>query len=61
MANNENIELRSEKVRNIIGSIPPKLVRYGTFYIIILLSALILAAIYIELPDKTILQYLLRK
>lgn len=61
MANNENIELRSEKVQNIIGRIPPKLVRYGTFYIIILLLVLILAAIYIELPNKTILQYLLRK
>jgi len=33
---NENIELRSEKVRNIIGQIPPRLMRIGISVIFIL-------------------------
>ena len=29
----ENIELRSEKVRNVIGKVPPRLVSLGTVII----------------------------
>lgn len=34
MDEKDNIELRSEKVRNIIGGVPPRLVRAGTVVII---------------------------
>ena len=34
MGNDENIELRSEKIRHIIGEIPPKLVKLGTAIIV---------------------------
>ena len=37
-------ELRSEKVRNIIGGVPPRLVRAGTVVIITICVALALAA-----------------
>ncbi len=39
---NDNIELRSEKVRNLIGEMPPFLIRWGNiilFIIVILLAA----------------------
>lgn len=41
-AEKEKIELRSEKVRNLIGEIPPLLIRWGNT---ILLAILILLAI----------------
>ena len=41
MDEKDNIELRSEKVRNIIGGVPPRLVRAGTV-VIILKSATII-------------------
>ena len=34
MDEKENIELRSEKMRHIIGEIPPRLVRVGTGVIV---------------------------
>lgn len=36
----DNIELRSEKVRNVIGKVPPRLVSLGTFIITIIVLAL---------------------
>lgn len=39
--NPEGIELRSEKVRNIIGDTPPILLRWGTGIIAILFAVLI--------------------
>lgn len=40
----ENLELRSEKVRNIIGEVPPELVRYGTGLVTFILLTLLLIA-----------------
>lgn len=37
----ERIELRSEKVRNLIGTVPPVLVRIGNICLITLLAVLI--------------------
>ena len=37
----KNIELRSEKVRSIIGNIPPATVRYGIVVIFAVLFAII--------------------
>lgn len=46
------IELRSEKVRNIIGKIPPSLVRYGIGYITLLLLLLGMGAFYIPYSES---------
>lgn len=48
----ENIELRSEKVRNIIGKVPPKLAMGGTVYIAFLLFVLFIAAATIPYPEN---------
>jgi len=52
MENNDidNIELRSEKVRHIIGKVPPVLVRTGTFIITIIVIALAVAFYTIRYP-----------
>ena len=39
-----NIELRSEKVRNIIGRMPPYLVRWGNTILIVIFIILLVAA-----------------
>lgn len=39
----DKIELRSEKVRKLIGEIPPSLVRWGTAIITMVLLALLAA------------------
>ena len=38
---NSKIELRSEKVRNIIGEIPPALVRWGIAIIVVIFAILL--------------------
>ncbi|WP_298646425.1 hypothetical protein [uncultured Proteiniphilum sp.] len=48
MEENKPIELRSEKVRNIIGRMPPVLVRYGT--VMIVAALLVLAGIAAFVP-----------
>jgi hypothetical protein len=40
----DKIELRSEKVRNIIGQMPPFLIRWGNTILLIILGMLIIAA-----------------
>lgn len=44
----DKIELRSEKVRNIIGKVPPRLVSLGTVVITIIILAL--AVVFYKLP-----------
>lgn len=36
-----NFELRSEKVRNVVGQIPPTLIRYGTLVIALAIATMI--------------------
>ena len=50
---NNNIELRSEKVRNIIGQIPSRIVRIG-ISIIFIVVFLLLAGVYFFRFDRTI-------
>lgn len=50
MSETNNIELRSEKVRQIIGKVPPVLVRTGTFIITIIVIALAVAFYTIRYP-----------
>lgn len=52
MEENKPIELRSEKVRNIIGRMPPVLVRYGTAIISLALCMLVAAAAFIPYQPK---------
>jgi hypothetical protein len=44
MENNDYIELRSEKVRNIIGQVPPRIIRVGVtvFFIFFLLIGVVM-------------------
>ncbi|MDE6009114.1 MAG: hypothetical protein K2G90_07900 [Muribaculaceae bacterium] len=46
----DNIELRSEKVRQLIGEIPPSLVGWGIAIIAIIFIALIAAACLLPYP-----------
>lgn len=58
----DNIELRSEKVRQLIGEIPPSLVRWGTAIIAIIFIALIAAVCLLPYPysnGESILQHLI--
>lgn len=52
MTEYENLELRSEKVRNIIGKVPPELATGGTVYIAFLLFILLIAAAAIPYPEN---------
>ena len=45
------IELRSEKVRHIIGDIPPRIVRYGITIITIVILGLLVGAYFIPYPE----------
>lgn len=46
----DNIELRSEKVRDVIGKVPPRLVSLGTVVITIIVLALAIAFYKIPYP-----------
>ena len=50
MADNK-IELRSEKVRHIIGEIPSRIVRYGITIITIVILGLLVGAYFIPYPE----------
>ncbi len=56
------IELRSEKVRKLIGEVPPSLVRWGTIIIVIVFLILLAAVCFLPYPystGETILQHLI--
>ncbi|MDR0983072.1 MAG: hypothetical protein LBM07_07545 [Culturomica sp.] len=56
----EGIELRSEKIRNIIGRIPPALVWWGITVIAVIFVAFFLILFCLHYPDgegKTIFQH----
>ena len=48
--NKENIELRSEKVRNLLGEIPPSLVRWSTVVITVIFLAVLATVCLIPYP-----------
>ena len=50
MENKDNIELRSEKVRHIIGRIPPLLNRMGTVVVAIIMIAMSVAVYTVHYP-----------
>lgn len=56
-----DIELRSEKVRNLLGEIPPSLVRWGTVIIVAVFLILLLVVCFVPYPHsqgESILQHL---
>lgn len=60
--NHDKIELRSEKVRKLIGEIPPSLVRWGMAIIAIVFIALLAAVCLLPYPysnGESILHHLL--
>ena len=48
--NHDNIGLRSEKVRELLGEIPPSLVRWGTAIIAIVFIGLVVAVCLLPYP-----------
>lgn len=57
------IELRSERVRQLLGEIPPSLVRWGTVIICLIFTALVCALLFIPSPygdgEESILRYII--
>ena len=45
-------ELRSEKVRNLLGEIPPSLVRWGTVIIVAIFLVLLLVVCFMPYPHS---------
>lgn len=59
-----DIELRSEKVRDLLGEIPPSLVRWGTVIIVAIFLALLLVVCFVPYPysnGESILQHIIYK
>ena len=57
-----DIALRSEKVRNLLGEIPPALVRWGTVIIVAIFLVLLLVVCFMPYPysqGESILQHIL--
>ena len=62
MKKETEIELRSEKVRNLLGEIPPSLLRWGTVIIVAIFLALLLVVCFVPYSHsqgESILQHLL--
>ncbi|GET30783.1 hypothetical protein [Prolixibacter sp. SD074] len=47
----DNIELRSEKVRNIIGKIPPRIVRIGISVLFVIVSVVLVGSYFFRYPE----------
>lgn len=52
MADIDNIELRSEKTRQIIGMVPSGIVRYGTLIICIIIGVLLVVSYFVPYPKN---------
>jgi len=49
---NNNTELHSEKVRNLLGEIPSALVRWGTVIIVAIFLILLLVVCFVPYPHS---------
>ena len=49
----DNIELRSENVRKVIGQVPSRLIRTGITFVALVVILLLLAAFLVPLPDTS--------
>ena len=52
MSDIDNIELRSEKTRQIIGMVPSGIVRYGTLIITIIITVLLAVSYFVPYPEN---------
>ena len=52
MADIDNIELRSEKTRLIIGMVPSGIVRYGTLIIAVIIAVLLAVSYFVPYPEN---------
>lgn len=52
MADIDNIELRSEKTRQIIGMVPSGIVRYGTLIITVIIAGLLAVSYFVPYPEN---------
>ncbi|MGY0407975.1 MAG: hypothetical protein ACWIPJ_06430 [Polaribacter sp.] len=50
MEKEDNIELRSDKVRSVIGQIPPWIIRSGITVILLVITALLVGSYYFKYP-----------
>ena len=58
----EEVELRSEKVRNLLGEIHPSLIRWGTAIIVAIFLILLLVICFMPFPysnGESILQHII--
>lgn len=53
MEKETEIELRSEKVRKLLGEIPPSLTRWGTVVIVAIFLALLLTVCFVPYPHSS--------
>lgn len=62
MDKEHQIELRSEKVKKLLGEIPPALVRWGTIIILVIFVSLLLVVCFMPYPyskGESIIQHIL--
>lgn len=52
MADIDNIELRSEKTRQVIGNMPKGIVRYGTTVISLIIIVLLVVSYFVPYPEN---------
>lgn len=52
LMHNQELKLRSEKVRNLLGEIPPALVRWRTVIIVAILLILLLVMCFMPYPHS---------
>ena len=52
MADIDNIELRSEKTRQIIGMVPSGIIRYGTLIIAVIIAGLLAVSYFVPYPEN---------
>jgi hypothetical protein len=50
----KNIELRSEEVQEIMGKVPPSILRWGTTAIVLILLLLVIGSYFFKYPEKII-------
>lgn len=60
MDEKENIELRSEKMRHIIGEIPPRLVRVGTGVIVAVCALLAVCLWLVRIDGERLFSLIFR-
>ncbi len=61
MEDYEKIELRSEKVRKIIGQIPPRIIRTGTSILFLVFLLLLAGSYYIPYPEMVEVNVILKQ